>query len=303
MSDLRTLLQLMRFPAVFTALADILLGFGLTHPDWKLRLSSGNLRELLLLCGCSSGLYLAGMVLNDVFDVAEDRVERPERPIPSGRISLSKARNAAMALMLLGGLCAAWVGTPAIAIAGLIVVGVFLYDGVLKQTVLGPLVMGSCRSLNIFLGASAGVLPFVDPTVSAIAIGMGIYVMGVTWFARCEAGSGPHWQLIVGWLLINVAIALLIANGWFQPPENAITWPNFAFLMGIILLVLNRRILTVWADRRPARIQATVRVLLLTIIMLDAALLLGMTGNVALSITLVSLLIPALFSGRWIYLT
>ena len=35
-------------------------------------------------------LYAAGMVLNDAFDAELDARERPERPIPSGRISRSR---------------------------------------------------------------------------------------------------------------------------------------------------------------------------------------------------------------------
>ena len=78
---LRAYLQLMRFPAVFTALADILLGFVLTHESFS---PAGDLAALV---GASSGLYLAGMVFNDWFDRDLDARERPGRPIPSGRIS------------------------------------------------------------------------------------------------------------------------------------------------------------------------------------------------------------------------
>ncbi len=79
MSSLRTYLQLMRFPAVFTAMADILLGFLLNHDSFQ-----HDLMGLGLLLVSSSCLYLAGMVLNDVFDREVDARERPNRPIPFG---------------------------------------------------------------------------------------------------------------------------------------------------------------------------------------------------------------------------
>ena len=67
-------------------MADILCGFlvgaaisGAGEPNWFV------LPWLLL---SSAGLYLGGMVLNDVFDARLDAVERPERPIPSGRVSI-----------------------------------------------------------------------------------------------------------------------------------------------------------------------------------------------------------------------
>ena len=55
-------MQLVRFPAVFTAMADILLGFLLTHS----RLEPWH--EFALLLAASSLLYLSGMVLNDYFE-------------------------------------------------------------------------------------------------------------------------------------------------------------------------------------------------------------------------------------------
>src|SRR5580704_3268752 len=78
MGQVRAYLQLVRLPAVFTAMADIFLGFSTTHrslsPAW----------EFVGLLGVSTGLYLAGMAFNDVFDRATDARTRPNRPIPSG---------------------------------------------------------------------------------------------------------------------------------------------------------------------------------------------------------------------------
>jgi 4-hydroxybenzoate polyprenyltransferase len=46
--------------------------------------------------------YLAGMVLNDVCDARVDAAERPERPIPSGRVSLLIARFVGGFVLLIG---------------------------------------------------------------------------------------------------------------------------------------------------------------------------------------------------------
>ena len=100
----RAYLELLRPANVVTALGDVLAGFaiaGLRHPE---RL------PWLLLSSCC--LYAGGVVLNDVFDRDLDRVERPERPIPSGRVSTRKA--AALGGGLLGGgVAAALMATPA----------------------------------------------------------------------------------------------------------------------------------------------------------------------------------------------
>ncbi len=74
-------LQLIRLPNVFTAMADSLAG-GLL-----VRGVLGETRDWLPLVLASAATYAGGIALNDVFDVEIDRVERPNRPIPSGRVS------------------------------------------------------------------------------------------------------------------------------------------------------------------------------------------------------------------------
>src|SRR6266496_4496406 len=93
--------QLIRLPNVFTAMADIFMGFWFTHET----LSPVCIFLLLLLS--SSCLYTAGMVLNDVFDVQRDRRERPQRPIPSGRVTLKVATRLGWALICFG-IAAGW---------------------------------------------------------------------------------------------------------------------------------------------------------------------------------------------------
>src|SRR5262249_19245154 len=97
-SRLLAYLQLFRLPNVFTAMADIAMGFWFTHAavagiDWLV---------FALLVVASSCLYIAGMVLNDVYDVEIDRQERPKRPLPSGRVDGRLAKRIGFALLLAG---------------------------------------------------------------------------------------------------------------------------------------------------------------------------------------------------------
>src|ERR1041385_8386665 len=76
-------LQLMRPPNLVTANADVLAGFAVAGlPRFDL------LPWLLVATTC---LYAGGVVLNDVFDARLDACERPERPIPSGRVAVRSA--------------------------------------------------------------------------------------------------------------------------------------------------------------------------------------------------------------------
>src|SRR6266852_4753634 len=83
-ADWRAYAQLVRLPNVFTAMADIVLGWlgaratGTPDTRWP---------GFALLLAASACLYSGGMVWNDFFDVEQDRRERPYRPLPSGRIT------------------------------------------------------------------------------------------------------------------------------------------------------------------------------------------------------------------------
>src|SRR5688572_2542760 len=98
---LRDYLQLVRLPNVFTAMADVLMGYLVTHdpaPLPTLKLPG----VFWALLGASCCLYCAGMVLNDVYDIDADRRERPQRPLPSGRIGWNVARWLGYELLLAG---------------------------------------------------------------------------------------------------------------------------------------------------------------------------------------------------------
>ncbi|HET6878950.1 MAG TPA: UbiA family prenyltransferase, partial [Pirellulales bacterium] len=100
-SPVRALFELLRLPNLFTALADVAMGFLVTHEALE------PVEQFALLAAASACLYLSGMVLNDYFDRDVDLEERPGRPIPSGRISPAFARRLGWAL-LIAGIVAGW---------------------------------------------------------------------------------------------------------------------------------------------------------------------------------------------------
>ena len=298
-------LRLLRLPTVFTALADIFLGFLLTHPTLTSDEGPNPLPSFLLLCAASAGLYLAGMVFNDFFDRHVDASERPNRPIPSGAISPATALRLGIALMLAGLAFAACAGLPSLAVAVLLCAAIVGYDGGLKKTQLGPIVMGSCRVGNVLLGASAvnsvaGV--FQNPQLP-IALGLGTYIVGVTLFARQEATTSRRGALFSAALVINlgvVALALLVNKSEFVLPDHR--FPTMGIL-GMILFTLDRRLAEAIAQPSPAHVQVTIKVLLLSLVMLDATLIYAFNGHVELAMATVALLIPAIGFSRLIAMT
>jgi len=257
-------------------------------------------------------------VLNDVFDVEVDRRERPERPLPAVRISLRTARILGFSL-LLAGLAAGW-GTAVAAqvpvwrsgmLATLMAASILAYDGGMKATRLGPLTMGVCRFLNVLLGASSGAVALsggeflgYQPYVLVAAAGLGVYVAGVTWFARREAESSTGWQLAGAMLVMLGGIALLGLLHRSFPPGVRPTLPDrwWWIMLALLGLPIARRGVTTVADPTPERVQLAVKHCLLSIIVLDAAVTF-LAGSWYDAVVVLGLLLPAVLLGRWVYST
>lgn len=301
----------MRLPNVFTAWADIFLGFLFTHYGAALS-EPETLRQFLVLLGASSLLYIAGMILNDVFDVLQDEQERPERPIPSGRISRAWASMLGFTL-LFAGVALGWVASAlandlrpgmVATILGAVVYG---YDALFKKTPLGPVAMGSCRLLNVLLGMSVGMAWEVSHGL--IAGGLGMYIAGVTWFGRKEAGQSSSLQLGLATAVMLGGIGLM---AWFPSwaAESAALVSAPRYLQGLFWYVLVaffgvmilRRALVAVFDPAPAYVQAAVKHCLLTYVMLTACVVLAVRGGYW-AVAVVALLIPTVLLGRWVYST
>ncbi|WP_328911583.1 UbiA family prenyltransferase [Streptomyces sp. NBC_00234] len=139
--------ELLRVSALFTVPGDALAGAAATgrRPH----------RGTALAVGASLCLYEAGMALNDWADREEDAVDRPHRPIPSGRITPGSALAAAGVLTAAGLALAARAGGPSLAVASALAATVWSYDLYLKHTEAGPAAMATARSLDLLLGATA----------------------------------------------------------------------------------------------------------------------------------------------------
>lgn len=336
-------LRLFRLPNVFTAMADV--GMGLFFTASGLNFAASGLGHLtpradllgltLSLLAASSLIYTAGMILNDVFDVNVDLKERPERPLPSGAISLGWARSLGFGFLLLG-TTIAWIAgclyhapdTPwwrVGAVATALSAMVLLYDGGLKKTVVGPVAMGGCRLLNILLAMSAAsprlpdsrlFLSF-DASQWLVAGGIGVYIAGVTWFARTEATESRRGSLRAGMIVMGVGIVMLAIFprvGAFDLVEGEGANPPMQFYLGqpdsmlwpLLLLIycvsLFRRLAGVIADPQPRSVQLAVKQSIFSLVLFDASIAMVVAGPVA-GVVVVALLLPMLFLGRWVYST
>ncbi len=303
MNRLRPYLQLIRLPNVFTALADIALAalaVGHAHPEQSLSAVT-----FLLLCLASACLYCGGMVLNDVCDVEQDRHERPDRPIPSGRVSRTAASIVA-AVLFAGGVTVAILSalrheeghrSAPIVSALLLVAAIVGYDRWLKRTWMGPAGMGLCRLLNVLLGLTVLGEP-IERWGWLLALVVGLYIGGVTWFARTEARLSSQAALggAAGIMLAALFLALPVP-ALFDPGTAS---PLFPYLLVVLAFVVGIPLGKAIADPTPRHVQAAVKRSLLGLVVLDAVLATAVAGSFGL--VLLVLLVPILLLGRWRWL-
>jgi len=300
MTSIRPYLQLVRLPNLPTALADICLGALATQS------LPGRWFPFALLLLASACLYSGGMVWNDFFDLEQDRRERTFRPLPSGRVTPRQAALCGTALLAGGVLFALAAGAalrapawPALLAAGL-VAAILLYDGWLKRTWAGPLGMGLCRSLNVLLGVSvAGTLAW--PQGSHLALVVGLYIVGVTWFARTEARTSSQGALTgaAAVMLAALALALAVPAG-VRPGQSS---PLFPYLLVGLGFAVGLPVARAIAGPTPGRVQAAVKRALVGLVLLDAVLATALAGSVGLVI--LALLAPSVYLNRksWLYAT
>ncbi len=273
-------LRLLRPPNLVTAAADILAGYAAT--------TMAITPVLAFLVVGSMALYGGGVVLNDYFDRNLDALERPERPIPSGRVHPAGA--AILGFFLLGaGIGAGWIcSIHGGVIAAAIACCVLFYNAVAKHyRILGPVSMGTCRGLNLLLGLSAA--PVVLGEKWALALLPLIYIAAVTMISTGEVNGGNRPTIFIATALVVSVCGGILFLG--LDPKFKWVWaaPVVAFLCYRIMPPLWR------AFREPlaANVRAAVKTGVLSLIILDAALATGYAGPLYGVAVLVLLIIAA----------
>lgn len=272
--------RLVRLPNLPSPLADIALGV----------LAAGvppDCLPVVFLALASLALYAAGMVLNDYFDMAEDCLARPERPLPRGEITRRAAGMAGHGLLLAGLVFATLAGrvyggndpTPGRVTLALMA-AVWLYNGWAKRTPLGPVVMGLCRGLNVLLGASvageAGVVAAWQPAGACA-----LYIAGLTWFARDDSGTSRRWRLAAAAAVVACSLGFA---AWTLASMDRLV--PVAAIIGLAAF-LGSRISRALRDPGRETVREAVGRLLLGYIPFDAAWAAGLAGPAGWGILLV----------------
>lgn len=203
-SRTRTWLQLFRAPNLFTVPGDPLAGFLLANFGVVTL-------DALPVIAASLCFYAAGLLDNDLADFAEDRAERPHRPLPSGAAHVGVVASVAAALCLLGLFACAAAGAMAFKLGIGIIVAVLLYNhGAKRIPVVGALNMGLCRALSLLLGASAAPSRMIPDEALIAAVIIGLFIAAITNLARFE--TKPAIPKVAKWLPPAVLLGALVGT-------------------------------------------------------------------------------------------
>jgi heme O synthase-like polyprenyltransferase len=252
-------LRIIRPANILTSVADILAGVAIS--GILIHTTSVPLLTITCLCLSTACLYGGGIVFNDVFDAKLDKIERPERAIPSGMISLENAIFLASTLLIMGTALASLVSLT----SGLLATGISCFALLYNKTgkrhpFLGPLSMGLCRGLNLLLGLS--IVPEMLQQHCFVAIIPVMYIFSITMTSRGEVHGSNGRNLYLAMALYAMVIALvtyyaflnnrllyslifILPFGWmiFKPLSKAIKEPigkniGGAVKAGVISLIL-----------------------------------------------------------------
>lgn len=292
---LLSFLELMRPANIVTAFADIFAGFtaagGIIVIDNTLPVFDPDQISLGFLLLSTFGLYAGGVVFNDLFDAELDAEERPERPIPSGRVSRAGAFTLGSLLLLAGVIFAFQVHNVSGILAIIIAVCALVYDKWAKHSSLwGPLFMGFCRGGNLLLGVS--ILPAVLPQVWFLALIPVAYIGAITLVSQGEVHGGDRTSGFAALGLIALVILALAALS-VDPNFALLTALPFLLLLGVMVIPPFFRAAQL---PKPELIQKAIKRGVLSLIILNSTFAAGFAGITFGILVLLLLPISILFS-------
>lgn len=252
-----TALKLGRVSNLPTIWSNALAGAALVNPQF-------DPISLFMAALALSLMYIAGMFLNDVFDLEWDRRHQPARPLAAGEAKPQEALGfsvafVALAFVLLTFAANGRVWSVLLAAACLIVL-ILLYDWKHKQWSLSPWLMGGCRLL-VYMTAGAAVGTWNQQVLIAGLVLLG-YIAGITYVARMEHLNTLNGLWPISLLFLPVVCVLYLG---FKDVWSLL----LAGMLLYWLLRASRRLM----PGRQRRVPQAVSALLAGICLIDTAIL------------------------------
>lgn len=279
--NLKPYLQLTRPANIITAIADILAGVAIA--TYSFSIEDINPTKVVFLCLSTIGLYGGGIVFNDIFDLELDKIERPERAIPSGKVSKKNAIIFGVFLLLLGIVSALLNSSMSSLIALSVATCALVYDKYGKHhSFFGPINMGLCRGGNLILGMS-----IIEASISQwwwIGILPVCYIAAITMISRGEVhGGNKNILYFAAFLYVLVSTFQLIV---------AFNLGNLLITAGFVILhiyLIFKPLITAISNPIGPNIGKAVKAGVLSLIVMDAAWA-SVSGNIFLALAVICLL-------------
>ncbi|OWY67109.1 ubiquinone biosynthesis protein UbiA [cyanobacterium TDX16] len=217
-SSIRAFVELFRLSSgILAALAGCATIYAL---DATVALPQYLLTAIVLICMTS-----AACSINDYWDLAKDRINHPDRPLPSGRLSLQQAWWAAAILFGCAAIAAIPLGLSPFVLVAVSTVLLWNYSHLLAYNgIFGNLIVAATIAALIFLGSLVACRPL------AMLYSMGFlfcYALAKEIVWDVHDAEGDRIQGIV-----------TVANKWGNQAAFAIAWGLLGMLMGSIPVAL-----------------------------------------------------------------
>jgi len=252
----------MRPANIVTSVADVLAGIAISGFFLE---TDREILPVFLLSLSTIGLYGGGIVFNDVFDADLDKVERPERAIPSGAISKKEATLLGIILLCIGFLAAFAFSVRSGIIAFLILVFALVYNKYGKHhAFFGPLNMGLCRGLNLLLGIS--ILSVSLQSHYFLGIIPLVYIFSITMISQGEVHGSNRKKLYAGAFLYLIVIGAILYSAFLR--QNIFYAALFLILFAGMIF---RPLFTAIKEPVGKNIGKAVKAGVISLILMDAA--------------------------------
>ncbi len=178
-------------------------------------------QDFCLLALTLSLLYSGGLCLNDLCDVGIDKLKRPNRPLPSGRVSFRGAWFFTVFLFTMGLSLLTTVSSPRALLAGIVLLFLIVaYDTTHKLLYLSIVLMAGCR-LMLFAVTALAVSGTVGRSILFAGTLQFCYVLLISGVARHEQSRvKPYTAPVIPIMLAGISLldgaimATLISPIW-----------------------------------------------------------------------------------------
>ena len=285
--QLKTLFELGRISNLPTVWSNVLAGVVIAGGTIGLQSTS-------ILIASLSLFYIGGMFLNDAFDTEFDIIERPERPIPSKKITQKMVFVIGFILLILGifllyieAFTTNLFNLNLILFLGMLLSAfIIIYNKYHKNNPYSPLIMGFCR-ISIYFIVSAFFLSYFNIHIFVASFFLLSYLIGLTYLAKQEN---------IGYLKNQWPLLFLIAPiiYGYTLIENYFSYITLGFFVLNIFVALYFTF-----NKKIRNIKKSVTLLISGICIYDAVLI-AHHGEVNLAILSLSFFVLTLFFQKYI---